>query len=452
MDYKILFEEKKEKIIEVLTSSLQTPWGKERFNPNLKERLKRLSFEDFLEIPQIDSEVFKKDWKRFFLYSPENTLFISESGGTSGMRKRSLVPKIDFLKEFIPHKNLPNLLKNSKRPLLLTKIFVTPCSYHVIKEGLSQLKGAPLETKFFRTPKGSIKILEETDSDFIYIPLSSTLFKIQMEEWQKAYDEEKINLDKLKDKIVLFEIYGEMNYWEDLVSADKLIRKIFPKCSTEVIVPLYGLSEVLLIGKCFFNATDKKLLYKIIPSKFCLVLNDQNLPVIGKPGKIEVTSLNKGHLDRPKGTILPRYLTGDRGIIHCIEGEFYLEILGRDPDRIQFSFSGVKLGPESFLRFLNDLGNFDVQVRYKIKTFGQKKVLFLTLTKKMFDQEYLSKTKEKFIDNFKENYTELYGIVQSGLLKIVIDIKKISFEKRWSIAKKESLTKEEFEKINSDIT
>lgn len=450
------FEANKQGLRGTLSAAMKTEYGQEILVPFSKD-VDSLALDSFLTMPQIIPENLAGNPQRF-LYSDseQDDSYTVHTTGSSGVRKeikyrpQDLVAPLDAV--------LVNLFKASKHPILLKDADTVGTSYDVIKKSVDTLTGKEINVVDFTMPDEAVDAIINSNSDTVYLTISPTLARLLLSGWEDMYKNKDPRLQSLKGRTFLLELAGERVSIDDLQKWNQLLDNMFGKMENSDlyrIVSIYGQSEHLMVGKYLYNPEDKAVKYKVRDGRFCLVLDENGKPIIGKEGKIEVTSTTAANQDFSGKTILPRYVTGDVATAEFDEnGQLYLKEVRRDPERELISILGDKIFLGDIPRQLDEAGFPTAQIEYQVLGDFPFQVLSINLCSKDFvgkDGEMRAKAIQAMKKIITTNYSEIEPPIKNGVLKVTVGITNDVIEKRWKLLPRKPISKEEYGQISSNI-
>lgn len=449
-NYQEYFSQSRAGIKKTLEASAQTQYGKEELQGTRDHSI--MTLEDFQRLPQLQPQDLAVGNDRFVQGQDEHYHKVTTSG-SSGVakeilhRESDMVVKVDIA--------LENAIRAAKHPAILQDKDSFGTSRTVIKRSFDDFLDKPIDVLKFTFPDELIRLMINENIDLGYLSINPTLARLFMIGLEGMYKNNDPLLKGLKGKKFMMELAGEPVELEELKKWDTLLDNVFGELNDDElprIVSIYGLSETLMIGIYRHTKNSKAISYEVKPNTFCLVLDENNQPITGKPGQIEVTKL----ITDPtiaNGTVLPRYLTGDIATAEFKDGKLFLTDVHRNPEKAQLSIAGDKLPLDSLSTEMSKRG-YPVQIRYGILSVHDSakaemvlNIEVLTGLKQDFDN--LSKTKNEIFQIIKEYYSFILGAVKGGLLKINLIFSPGQIEKSWQLLKNSTISLEEYKKIVS---
>jgi hypothetical protein len=443
-EYKNLFFVKKDGIVRTLQAASKTPNGQVYKDTDLQD----LTFEDFLFLPNISPEQFSSTPTSFKVPGEDIEGHTVQTSGSSGVKK-----EIRYSKEGIISKldqSLIDIINASKNPILLVdKDSVDSTSHTVLKRSFDVLTNQSVETKGFTFPDEALDTILESDSDLVYTYLNPTLVNLLLDGLIRLKEQGDARISQLMGRKFFLESGGDSMTIDQLKKWNSQIEQLFGTQPQEnAIVVFYGLSEHLMVGRYDYKPDDSEIKYRVLDNKFCIVLDENGRPSLGKSGRLEVTSLLDSLTSIEGITVLPRYLTGDLATLFIENGRCFLTNIQRDPEKASFSVMGEKIFlnmlPGEFAKF----GLENVKFKFQELNDNNRKALKITIIPKaQLDnpqaEEYIQKVRQVLLSQ----YPSLAISIQTGLIKLIIEIGTGNFEKTWKYLGKKEITPEEFDSI-----
>ena len=349
--YDLLYAQRKMFIDALLTASRNTPHGS-KFMPEQTPR----SYEEFAALPIITGDDIKQSSDEEYVTLPGTKdggeeYFAFSSGGTTSRPKRIVRSRqVEWVE-------LPTVfddfMNSQEHPVLIHKNG-RGAFYEYIGERLQRYRNLDVEP--YESLDDFIVSCNNSDAPY-YMDLVGAFRELFYEikksvssnpEQFKALAEKRFYLDLSGSKVDT----GEIQEWYDTLS------HIFKK---GVFIDItYGLTETGEFGTYFYKKGDKEPKYKIKQDTFIEVLGKNNEPLIGQEGRVVATRFLEG-----KGTILPRYETGDLGTLEVASnGDVYLVNPHRNPERGMLDVFGQKI----FVGDIYDILADKIEVPFKLLT------------------------------------------------------------------------------------
>lgn len=399
-----IFKKNKTKIIEVINSFNKTRYG--LANP-LKESVS--SYADYCRLPILSSSMLSERPDELVLEPESCTRFMTSS--TTGRSKVVYVPA-PIMAGPLPEK-IDELVKNTNTVFSYAAI---DFSQEPFMSGHFNLytKIYP-NAKFINfSDKGAIKnILENFETLIIFDYPSSFAWFLYLV---------RITLDQglVKNKnILLKNIYAKLT-GEPMNTST--INQWLVKCKNDlnidaVVSPRYGATEVQEIGGYTFSPSTNTINYELSHRNCLLEILDPSTlqPITEGDGLVAVTSF------RTKGTILVRYLLGDKATIHIIKDTIAVSNISRPGT---FSVVGIPISVDYFVKRLQEQFGTDIKLKIERSVSISTGIHHIKISL-MLNTEILSKYKEDNIINFvKGLLIESIPLVDELINKggIVLDI------------------------------
>ncbi len=440
------FVKSKSGIEATLKASMSTEKGEELVRDAFPDNLK-----SFLNIPEITTEIFVENPRSFYSLITDDAEVIYTTSGTSGSKKEVIYPRsCSFIKRDLDPE-LVALFKEKNSLLLLDRDSEEEGSgVTIVRESLKEILGKDPRTKLFTMPDEAIKNIIESKVDNVYISLTPSLARLLISGLAQIKQENPESLLSLKGKSVFFELSGERINIDELNKWNNIITTIFGEHHSQIsrFVAVYGTYETLMLGIYRWKKDDIIPKYEIPSNQFCLVLDNDNQPILNKRGRLETTPLN-----RTKGTILWRYLTGDIAEMVYEDGKFYLIDPKRDEKKPQLSIFGEKITHKQLEEISGYLHskNFPIELEYLTQQTTIGKFL-LTIIVHGINQQNYENFKIILVDYLKKYFPIFSQAVSGKAYKIQILSNPKSIHKSYKVTNDTSLLNDNvFNEIHSEF-
>ncbi|HUW23991.1 MAG TPA: hypothetical protein VMW04_00005, partial [Patescibacteria group bacterium] len=323
-----------------------------------------------------------------------------------------------------------NIINISQRPILLHQNKNT--STHVTYD-INFPKTYPhSRVAKYNTPEEVAELVK--DADLVYIEEAVSGFRRLVYSLEKLIKENKKIADVFAGKIILVETGADPVFLNELSELYLKLKNIF-KTGPDIAVT-YGLTETQDVSVYVFSQRDSATRYRVFDNKFVEVLDlKTGEPLIGSLGEIVITPLWW-----EKGTILPRYRTGDIGALEFFDNIPYLTISGRLPGSGVISFTGFKVSIPGICKILREQFEypFRLQAQVKEKQDGSSGTLVIKLYSPCFSDLSVSEQVKTFLKNFIIKEYGLEFDIGQGYrrLEIITSTDDVG-DKYWSILPKE---------------
>lgn len=363
LSYEGVFQKFKPELTTTLSLALQTPYGAKY----LPTDLTNFSYETFQQkIPILTLEYHNCDSR---LFIPENQheqinkMQRVLSGSSMGVAKETYYDSESTLKL---SEDMMKRLRKSKSILTLHEN-KPALSYKIIDDFF--LRNFPeSDIKTFDSAESFLEVLKPNTDKSVYMTFQVSSIRKLLYELKDLLEVNPNLIKGIKAQQVFIDLVAEPIEMSELKEIYDFFSRIFG-CAPTIAVP-YALSEFKLVGLYIYNPGDETFKYKITDDVFVECFDSKTgEPVIGKEGRIIITPLKKN-----KGSIYPRYDTGDIGKIEIgAQGErFFIGPIKSNLGRGQINLHADKIYAPGIFERIKKLIEFPIQMEFRIFENQQK--------------------------------------------------------------------------------
>ena len=417
------FQNKKLLLKEVINASTKTKYGRE----NKIGLYPIKTYEDFCKLPLSDSKMLS-ELPIIFVCGKINNFLCHCTSGTTG-----------HLKEI--YHDQPNRLnpfpKSATKTLSQTKNLIFLCG-----EGRKAnywwfdfmfKKYFPHIKTFYHNDTADFVVELAQHGDSIFMADSVSFLKCAINLLEEELKKNKSLKDKLKKKIVYACATGDKMTIKELKDIYIKLKNIF-SVQKPLLVSTYGLTETQFVGLNVFEEKMRKIRYRVTDLKFVEVIDKESKkPTFGDKGEIVITSL--GWIT---GTVLPRYRTGDIGIMKFKDGIPYLEVDGKEASAGHLRFRQVLIDIPGTTNRIKK--KFKVPIHLKSQIIRNNKTMHETLSFVIHSPAFNDKNLQGCVKDFveviiPERKTILLWGIKNNLCKIDVKLssRPSNMVKDWKI-------------------
>jgi hypothetical protein len=354
------------------------------------------------------------------------------TGGSTGKNKNIYYDLSQQIKLQFPDL-INNILRLSKKPLYMhhdvhgTTHDTYEINFPVVFPNVTVAR--------YKSSEDALSYMKEADVIYIEDQVSSFRRIIYLIEdaLSNVSDLRKI----MCGKILIIELGGDPVSLDELKSFYSRIKQIFG--TGPDIAMTYGLVETQDVGVFVLQPWSTSLKYRVFNNKFIEVLDTiTREPVVGSEGEIVITPMYW-----EKGTLLPRYETGDIGMLEFFDDVPYLTVKGRISGKGVLSFSTAKISILGLSEILRK--SFEYPIKIQAQILEEENSLYSTLkivlSSPAFVNENASLMSKEFLSKFIIKEYNLANDIHQGYRKLAIDTTTDdNLEKEWCILPKEIIT------------
>jgi len=422
-EYKKYFQNKKLLLREVINASAKTKYGK----GNKIGLYSIKTYEDFCRIPFSDSKMLSEN-PTIFVRGKINNFLCQCTSGTTGHPKEIYQDQPNRLDPF-PSSATKTLSQTKNLTFLCGK--GRKANYwwfdFIFKKCFPHIKMLHHDD----TANSVTELAQQGDSIFIADSISFLKYAINLLE--KEIKKNKSLKDKFKKKIVYACATGDKMTIKELKDIYIKLENIF-SVQKPLLVSTYGLTETQSVGFNLFEKKMEKVRHRVVNLKFVEVIDKKSKkPTFGDKGEIVTTSLGW-----TTGTIIPRYRTGDIGIMKFKDGIPYLEVDGKEASAGHLRFRQVLIDIPGTTNRIKK--KFKVPIYLKSQIIRNNKTMHEILSFIIHSPAFNDKNLQKRVKNFveaivPERKTILLWGIKNNLCKINVKLssRPSNMVKDWQI-------------------